>query len=242
VSRPWQEAWFESVRVRSRLLWRGVEAQHLIATLRLTATAAEHQVLEALLERSKPPLPAPAPVRHYLLSTPFRYRAPVASRFRRAHDPGAWYGAEELRTACVELGYWRWRFLMDSDGLAGEALHTVHSFFRAQARGRCLDLTRAPWNAALAAWRDPYHYGACHELALAARAQRVVWIRYRSARDAAGVCGAVFELAALTLSRASPMQTWICRTTRTGARLQRSSAAGEYFEFHAAGWRPPSGR
>jgi hypothetical protein len=236
VSNLWQAAWFEAARSRSRLLWRGVEAQHLIATLRLTETAAEHRLLEELLERSKPPLPPHAHARHYLLTTPFRYRSPIASRFRRAQDPGAWYGAEELRTACAEAGYWRWRFLCDSDGLARQALHTTHSFFRAQVRGRCLDLTRVPWSAGQHSWRDPRDYGACQALAAAARVQRVAWIRYQSARVDTGVCGAVFEAATLTLCRTSPMQTWVCRSIRAGVRLQRSGAAGESFEFDAASW------
>jgi hypothetical protein len=236
VNSLWQAAWFEGLRSRSALLWRGVEAQHLIATLRLADSAADHRLLEELLERSKPPLPPHAHARHYLLTTPFRYRSPIASRFRRPQDPGAWYGADELRTASAETGYWRWRFLIDSDGLASQALHTTHSFFRAQVRGRCLDLTRSPWNAARDSWRQSREYGACHELAAAARNQRVAWIRYHSARVEAGTCGAVFEAAALTLSRTSPMQTWVCRSTRAGVRLQRSGAAGESFEFDAASW------
>lgn len=236
MSSVWQADWFEGLRVRSRALWRGVEAQHLIATLRLTDSAADHRLLEELLEHSKPALPPHAHSRHYLLTTPFRYRAPIASRFRRAQDPGAWYGAEELRTACAEAGYWRWRFLRDSDGLAAQALHTTHSFFRAQVRGRCLDLTRAPWNSARQRWRDPRDYTSCHELAGAARGQRVAWIRYQSARVEVGICAAVFEAGALTLSRTSPMQTWVCRSTRAGVRLQRSGAAGESFEFDAREW------
>ena len=33
---PWQDAWFASeVKTASGLLWRGVEAQHRVATMRL---------------------------------------------------------------------------------------------------------------------------------------------------------------------------------------------------------------
>jgi hypothetical protein len=34
------------------------------------------------------------------------------------------------------------------------------------------------------------------------------------------------------------MQTWVCRSTAAGARLQRSGAAAESFEFDAvaSGW------
>lgn len=237
ADRPWKDEWFAAgVRVRSRLLWRGVEAQHRVATLRLAESAADQRLLEEMLEASKPPLPASTRPRNYLLATPFRYRAPVASRFRRAHDPGAWYGAEDLRTACAEVGYWRWRFLMDSDALIEQALHTTHSFFRAAVRGRCLDLTRPPWNASAGHWRDPADYRSCQALAAAARAQAVAWIRYASARVATGICGVAFELAALTFSRPAQLQTWICRTTRAGVRLQRSTAEAESHEFSARDW------
>ena len=237
MSTPWQEQWFEAgVRVRSRLLWRGVEAQHLVATLRLADTAADQRLLEELLEGSKPPLPPLGRSRHYLLTTPFRYRAPVASRFRRAQDPGAWYGAEELRSACAEVGYWRWRFLMDSDALMRQALHTTHTFFRAQVRGKCLDLTRPPWNSAASLWRHSRDYRTCHELGAAARSRAVAWIRYASARVESGVCGVAFAVAALSLHRPPQLQTWLCRITRLGARLQRSTAAAEAFEFNARDW------
>jgi len=244
VSGSWDPAAVApSLRLRRRTLWRGVEAQHLVATLRLAETAADQKLLEDLLEASKPPfppLPASARAPHYLLATPFRYRAPVASRFRRAHDAGAWYGAEELRTACAEVGYWRWRFLMDSDALAGETLLTTHSFFRAQVRGRCLDLTRAPWATHVTRWRNPREYTECHALAAAARAGGAQWIRYASARVDEGHCGVAFELATLGIARPAPMQTWVCRVTRTGVRLQRSgassSASGEGHEFSALAW------
>ena len=253
MSGNWEPGWIApSLRLRRRTLWRGVEAQHLVATLRLAETAADHKLLEDMLESSKPPLPPLPPLAastrplHYLLATPFRYRSPIASRFRRTQDAGAWYGAEELRTACAEVAYWRWRFLVDSDALAGEALLTTHSFFRAQVRGRCLDLTRPPWSALGARWRNPRDYSACHALAVEARGNGTQWIRYASARVDAGHCGVVFEPGCLAIARSAPMQTWVCHVTRAGARLQRSGtggggAASEGHEFSAANgrWVPP---
>ena len=98
-------------------LWRAVEAQHIVSTLRLVDTLDEQRVLEDILESTKPAVPAAAAKLDYLLFTPFRYPSPVASRFRALGDPGVFYGAESVRTACAELGYWRWRFLTDSAGL-----------------------------------------------------------------------------------------------------------------------------
>jgi hypothetical protein len=231
--KPWKEEWLEGSKSLSRELWRGVEAQHVVSTMRLVDDAAEQSVLEELLERSKPALPPGAGQRHYLIFTPFRYRSPVATRFRRPHDPGVWYGAEELRTACAEVAYWKWRFLMDSEALAKSALQTEHTFFRARARGRCVDLTAAPWKAAARAWTQRSDFRECQALAEAARERALAWIRYASAR-AEGSCGAVLRAEALSLAEPFAQQTWACKTTAAGAWMQR--AGGERYDFPAANW------
>ena len=81
----WKPAWFSTgVRSKTADLWRGVEAQHVVSTMRLADNANEQRVLEELLEKSKPMLPPQAAGRHYLIFTPFRYRSPYPSRFRQA--------------------------------------------------------------------------------------------------------------------------------------------------------------
>ena len=233
----WNERWFaDAVRPRTRLLWRGVEAQHQVATMALVDTLPEQRVLEELLEESKPAPPPTAVGLHYLLATPFRYRAPIASRFRRAQDAGLWYGADELHTACAEVAYWKWRFLMDSDGLSGDALLTTHTFFQARVRGRCVDLDAPPWNAHRRAWRHGSDYSACQALAVAARAHDVAWIRYASARVDHGHCGAVLRPQALSLPDPTPRQTWTCRTSRVGAWLRSQSDPAHNVEFAAQSW------
>ena len=102
-------------------LWRAVEAQHVASTMALVDTVAEQAVLERLIERSKPPVPREVAGvgLHWLLFTPFRYPPPPGgSRFRGPTDPGVFYGADHLRTACAEVGYWRWRHLRDTPGIA----------------------------------------------------------------------------------------------------------------------------
>ena len=100
-------------------VWRAVEAQHVASTMALVDTLDEQRLLEDLLEEGKPGIPAAAARLDYLLATPFRYRPPPGgSRFRGDNDPGVFYAADEVRTACAELGYWRWRHLLDSPALA----------------------------------------------------------------------------------------------------------------------------
>lgn len=231
----WKAAWFDTgVRVRSASLWRGVEAQHIVATMRLADNLDEQRILEELLETSKPPLPPEAKGRHYLIFTPFRYRSPIASRFRRPQDPGVWYGAEDLKTACAEVAYWKWRFLMDSEALAGQALQTEHTFFEAGVRGRCIDLTASPWKASAKAWRQKSAFSACQALAAEARERSLAWIRYSAVRATDGVCGAVLTPAALSVREPLEQQTWACKTTAAGVYLQR--AGREQHGFSAAEW------
>jgi RES domain len=204
--------WWRSAEARKATGWRGVEAQHIIATLRLVDTPAEQQALEQWLEDSKPPLPPDVvPKQHYLLTTPFRYRSPVASRFRDAQDGCIWYGAEDRETACAELAFWRWRFLVDTEASLGGEVLTTHTLFAANVSGTAIDLSAPPWSRARARWTTN-DYGACQQLARECPERDVAWIRYESARRAGGFCSAVFTPAVLAF-RGGSEQTWQCKTT-----------------------------
>jgi hypothetical protein len=211
----WDAGWLGSAAPARRELWRGVEAQHQVATMRLVDDLHEQELLEQVLEASKPPLPPGCAGLPYLLATPFRYASPWASRFRGEDEPGAWYGADDPHTVAAELAYWRWRFFTDSDGLRAEQLVTEHTFFLATFSGRELDLTVAPWVENRPAWRHSHDYVACQALARAVRRQppAAAAIRYESARQETGYCEVVFEPACLRLERPDAQQTWVCKTT-----------------------------
>lgn len=218
-AQPWQEAWFDSVRPRRLRAWRAVEAQHAVATMRLVDTLDEQAILEQVLERSKPPLPRTPSPKHYLLSTPFRYRPPYGSRFRRGGTHGVWYGGATVRTACAEVAYWRWRFLTESEGLREQELLTEHTVFAAEVTGPSMDLAEPPWSTARQAWTHPDDYQATQAVADAARRHSVAWLHYESVRDPGGRCCAVFDLEALSGPDLTSQQTWHCRTTRTMVRM-----------------------
>jgi hypothetical protein len=211
----WQDEWLASIAGQRRDLWRGVEAQHRVATMRLADSLEEQELLEQLLEDSKPALPPEAHRKHFLLFTPFRYASPWPSRFRRPGEGGAWYGADEPATVAAELAYWRWKFFMDSEGLRGEQLVAELTFFRARFAGPELDLTQSPWNALRADWRHPEDYGACQSLAARVRSlsPAAAAIRYESARREHGICQVVFDVQALSLPHPNLQQTWVCKTT-----------------------------
>ena len=216
-------------------VWRAVEAQHRVSTLRLVDTLHEQALLESLLEQSKPAMPRMSTSRHYLISTPFRYPSPYpgGSRFRSATDPGVFYGADERRTACAELGYWRWRFLMDSPALLRlESL--PQTLFQVEVDAQSIDLTTPAFAGDAHLWTSPNDYRPCQQLAQTARVAQVQAIRYQSVRDPLHAsCTAVLTPEALAVA---PMaeQTWRLTVNRERIQWQRESALHEEsFEFEA---------
>jgi RES domain len=217
----------------TRRLWRAVEAQHIASTLRLVANVEEQIILEKVLEKSKPAVPSEAADLHYLLATPFRYASPIGSRFRAPGDPGVWYGAEKERTACAELGFWRWRFLTDSSGLAslGPSPQTV---FRAAITGNLVDLTEAPFKKLRSQWTDPRDYGPSQRFARLAREANVDAVRYESVRDPEHA-GAVAVLRPSCFKPRQPLEQriWLLTVRPEGAIWQRESQS---YEFMAKNW------
>jgi hypothetical protein len=196
------------------------------------ANVEEQLVLERLLDQSKPPLPLDTSGLHYLLATPFRYSSPIGSRFREPAESGIWYGAEAQRTACAELGYWRWRFLIDSDALQtlGPSPQTV---FRAGIDGRLVDLTQPPFKRARAQWTHPDDYAPSQGFARVARQANIDAIRYESVRDPKH--GAAVAVLRPCFKPRKPLEqhTWLLTVRRGAVVWQRE---GETFEFEARAW------
>lgn len=217
----WSTTCFDTgVLQKAMLAWRGVEAQHVISTMRLVDTADEQLMLEQLLEFSKPPMPAMKVQKHYLLATPFRYRPQHASRFRRAKTLGLWYGAKTIYAACAEVAYWRYRFIVDSAPLLNTDLLTEHTFFQAKVEGLAIDLTSASWVAASEAWTHGSDYTATQAVADAARDRGVQWICYESVRAPTEQCAAVLDVEALEMvDQGKTKQTWHCKATRASVMM-----------------------
>ncbi|WP_367848358.1 RES family NAD+ phosphorylase [Rhodoferax sp. WC2427] len=214
-------------------VWRAVDGLEGMATLRLVDTLAELQVLEQILAASLPPLPPEAVLLDPRLGTPFRHTGLHASRFRPAQATGIWYGADSPEAACAEVGYWRWRFLMDSEGLRGGHLVGPLTLFHAMVAGPCLNLESPPWNAHAAVWSDPRDHRACLALAEQAQAQAVQWIRYPSARSPEAFSAAVFDPQALDVVDPHAQQTWVLKVS---AQRLLCSHAGERLEIATEGW------
>ena len=211
-----------------------VEAQHTASTMRLADALPEQALLEAILEASKPPLPAGAGKLHYLLATPFRYRPRAGSRFRAPFEAGVWYGAEHLRSALAEKGYWRLRFLLDSPATP-DLKPVPHTAFNVSVRGKALDLTAPPLARDREKWVSRTDYGATQALAAAARAADIELIRYASVRDPQhAACVAALEPAVFGRAKPKGIETWFIAASRERVRCVRDARGDETWEFAAA--------
>lgn len=203
--------------------WRVVEAQHVISTRKLTDSDAEQDVLERLIERSKPPLGEDTRELHFLLFTPFRY-PPLrnGSRFGTRIERGIWYGAETLRTCFAEAAFYRMVFL---EGTAAELapLFVELTAFRAGVRSeRGVDLVAPPFDAHIGRISSPTCYDHSQRLGRAMRDDGVQVARYRSARDRMGGASlAVLSPAAFGRKNPWGFQTWICVAGRDAVELSK---------------------
>lgn len=216
-------------------VWRLVEAQHVASTMKIVDSREEQDVLEALLEEAKPALPAEVHSLDYLLAAPFRYPTRAGgSRFRAAFDPGVFYAASHVRTACAELGYWRWRFLADAPDLL-RLEPVAHTAFRAQIATEVVDLRRLPFSRDRELWQHPADYTMTQAFGRVVRDAGVGGIIYRSVRDPE----IAWCLALLTpdgFARPAPFgasQTWWLMVSADAVVWRRD---GEAFTFATDFW------
>lgn len=156
--------------------------------MKLVDTLDEQALLEAELERTKPPVPPECAGLHHLLSTPFRYgRYPGNSRFRReGYSLGVYYAAERDETAVAETVFYRLLFFAESPQTPFPRNPLEFTGFETAVAARtAIDLTVLPLSAD-ERWAHPSDYSACLALADAAREADVTAIRYRSVRDPQG--------------------------------------------------------
>lgn len=205
--------------------WRLVEAQHRVSTLKVVDSLGEQELLEAILDETKPPVPPECRHLDYLLSTPFRYRPyPHGSRFRRAGiTPGVWYGAERPQTAVAEMVFYRFLFYAESPQTPFPDDAAEYTAFSADlAAPVALDLTTGALAGDAARWRHLSDYEPCRRLAEAAREIGAEAIRYASVRDPGhGVNVAVLGCRAFRSPAPLERQTWRIRVNRTGAQAVR---------------------
>lgn len=210
----------------------------MVSTRALVDSLEEQHALERVLDAGKPPVPEGAARLHYLLFTPFRYAPPPGgSRFRGPSDPGVFYAADAVRTACAELGYWRWRHLLDVPALQSMP-SKPQTVFRVKLATDAVDLRAPPFLRDRGTWTASDDYAGCQRFGVVARDAGIGAIRYQSVRDPqAGGCCAV--LTPRAFARRSPLeqQTWMLSVARDRVVWQRThTLRREEHEFAARDW------
>ena len=193
---------------------RVVEGQHVVSTRKLVDSIEEHEILEELIDRSKPPLPDDPEFRglHYLLATPFRY-PPLrhGSRFATRTERSLWYGSRQPRTAFAETAYYRLLFLEGTTADLGPVAVELSLFHVEFRTSRGVNLTRPPFDRYRGVIASPDSYHETQALGRAMRSDGVEAFRYRSARDVhGGENVALFGPAPFVAKLPSVPEIWHC--------------------------------
>lgn len=185
--------------------WRIVEDQSKSTTRKYVDTAKEHELLEALLEASKPKIKYYGDEKyfnglHYLLLTPFRY-PPLkwGSRFGSRFERGILYAALDLETAMCEKAFYRLVFLQASEGQLGGKTLSFTAFNLRVRSDNYIDLCAPPFNEQEEQIASKESYQFSQALGQDMRADGITCFCYKSARSIkAGVNVGVFTPKALT--------------------------------------------
>lgn len=167
-------------------LSRLVENQAQKVTLKLVDNLDEHDVLEQILDASKPRPAAYEQLKglDYLLRTPWRYPPlPWGSRFGRRHEPSLFYGALGTEALFAEAAYYRLLFIAGMEAPFPGRVISQFTVFEATYQGQQgYDLSAAPFLRHEKALRDPANYRACQALGSVLREKDADVILYLSAR------------------------------------------------------------
>ncbi|MCB1848768.1 MAG: RES family NAD+ phosphorylase [Halieaceae bacterium] len=161
---------------------RIVESQEQVATTRIVGNLVEQDLLEHMLEDSKPGSIDSG--LHYLLSTPFRY-PPLrhGSRFGSTLEPSLFYGSLELRTCLQECAYYRFIFWYDMATPPPNPITTQHTVFRVALESeRCVDLQAGAYFKIQPQLQSPVSYATSQALGSHLRQAGAQLLVFASAR------------------------------------------------------------
>lgn len=166
------------------VLKRMVENQEQKVTVALVDDLEEHEILEAMLEDSKPPLPKDLRRLDYLLQTPWRY-PPLrwGSRFGRRHEPSLFYGSLTLSALFAEAAYYRLVFLEGMTVPFRDRVISQHTIFDARYQTSAgYDLTHPPFSRRSSVLVHKSDYTACQSLGTVLRESATELLLFQSAR------------------------------------------------------------
>lgn len=215
-------------------LHRLVESQEQIATRNLVGgDLPKQQVLEQLLEPSKPPALPGTEHLEYLLATPWRYPPLLyGSRYGRYTEPSLFYGGIGVTTTLAECAYYRWVFYFDMSEPV-EHLSSQHTLFEASYQvTKGVKLQTDEFSTIQSQLLDRSHYRFTQQLGSTMRAAGVEAFEFPSARDPdQGNNVALMVPSALSSRSARNKRLSFCSTTREQVVFRVTGGGGDVYTF-----------
>ena len=207
-------------------LSRMVENQEQVATRRLVDNAAEHDLLESILEESKPPYHLDTPDgMDYRLKTPFRYPPlKYGSRFGTINEAGIFYGGIHPEVVIAEVAYYRFVYWYSPQEPFPQPIQSQHTLYSARFKTDAgVDLTGEAFTQYKELLTSPSDYRFTQQLGSLMRQQDIEAFIYQSARDPqAGACIALFTPEALDTLKPDLLADYMCDVDGETVSMRRN--------------------
>ncbi len=185
-------------------IYRLVEGQYFISTRKLVDSDAEQELLESILDNSKPVAPTKNSKGnlHYLLYTPFRYPPlKTGGRFHTRIEQSIFYGSEELETSMAEIAFGRFLFMQNSDAKL-EAMDVPYTHFMVKVKSaKSILLNKKPFDLEREKISHPSSYGYSQSLGKLMRDAGAELFTYFSARRKGGINVGLFSVEAFASNK-----------------------------------------
>ena len=195
--------------------WRVVESQSSLSSRNLVDTQAEYDVLEEMIEASKPRTKKEL---HYLIFTPFRYPPlKYGSRFGSKFEPSLWYGSLEIKTALSEVAYYRLLFLKQTEADLQYINVSLTAFQAKIVTHSAIDLCAAPFAKYRAEISSPSNYESSQLLGSQMRENNIDAFKFYSARNEDGINIAAFNQTVFQKKKGDlifNVNTWQCSANK----------------------------
>jgi hypothetical protein len=213
--------------------YRVVEDQYKNSTLKLVDSTTEQEILEILLDHSKPPAPLvnSRGKLSYLLYTKFRY-PPLryGSRFGKHTEQSIFYSSLELKTALAERAYLQ---LLHNTATKADLRAADSSFTHFQVHVKtqqAIRLEHEPFNKFKGEISNPTSYDESQPLGSAMRQAGIEAFSFYSARILNGINIGLFSVEAFAKNEEFGKQNWLAHIGKDKV-IFRSLSTSEMFAF-----------
>lgn len=220
-----------NIRAINETAWRFVALQEKISTRKLVDSIEEQNVLDELIEKSKPTLAIAQTKFHPLLYTPFRC-PPLkhGSRFGKRTEPSLWYGSLNIEAVMAEKAFYQLSLINASDVIFGIVSSPVNIFSVKLKIVNGVKLNEEPFIKYKDQISSPINYEVSQLLGARMRANNLDGFTFISARDKKmGVNVGLLKINAFANQNPDEgsFQTWQCNTTKINVEFTQMGSIND---------------